>query len=297
MAAQLVRFSEAGATGLRPGLLDGDGVIIDISARYPGVAAFLAEHPAGWPAELPLPGDLPRFERQAVRLGPPIDPGNLVYAVGANYRQHAEEAGLGVPKTPVIFFKPYPALVGALEPIRIPLVSTQMDYEGEMAVVIGREACRISREEAPSYVAGVTIINDTTARDLQWVDLGKHRIVDWFASKALDSSSPLGPGIASIRSFGDIHDLGLKTFLNGEVMQDANTGLMIYDTWRLMEFITAHATLRPGDVIATGTPFGVGGFRQIFLKDGDVVRVEVEGVGALENPVINWPFKEFTTQD
>jgi len=280
----LVTFAEGGQNVLRPGLLTGDAVA-DLSPRYPTIASFLAEHPAGLDPAMDAPAGLPTHACANLRIGPPIDPGNLVYAVGANYRQHAEEAGLSVPSQPVIFSKAYTALVGPGEPIVIPPVSNQLDYEGEMAVVIGRNATRVSREEARNCVAGVTILNDTTARDLQWVELGKHRIVDWFASKNLDRSSPLGPGIASIRAIPDLHRLRLKTTLNGTVMQEADTSLMVYDTFTLIEFITARATLRAGDVVATGTPFGVGGFREIFLKQGDTVRIELEHVGALENGV------------
>jgi len=156
-----------------------------------------------------------------------------------------------------------------------------------MAVVIGKDATKVSRGDAHRYVSAVTIVNDTTARDLQWVDLGKNRIVDWFASKALDRTSPVGPYLVSANAIPDVHKMKLKTTLNGKVMQDADTGLMVYDTWQLIEFISQRATLRAGDIIATGTPFGVGGFRDIFLKAGDVVRIELEGVGVLENPVIN----------
>ena len=280
----LVTFAESGQATLRPALLVGDAVA-DLSLRYPSIAKFLADYPTGWDPDMSAPAGLPMYGRQSLRFGPPIDPGSLVYAVGANYRQHAEEAGLSVPSQPVIFVKPYTALVGSGEPIIIPPVSNKLDYEGEMAVVIGRDATRVSREEAKKYIAGVTILNDTTARDLQWVELGKNRIVDWFASKNLDRSSPLGPAIASIRAIADLHRLKLKTTLNGQIMQDADTSLMVYDTFTLIEFITAHATLRTGDVVATGTPFGVGGFREIFLKDGDTVRVEIEGVGVLENGV------------
>jgi 2-keto-4-pentenoate hydratase/2-oxohepta-3-ene-1,7-dioic acid hydratase in catechol pathway len=284
MSAMLVRFSETASKPLRPGLMVGDD-IADISAHFPDVHAFLASHPNGWPADPVLPKGASRFARSSVRLGPPIDPGSIVYAVGANYRQHAEEAGLSVPKQPVIFSKPYTALVGAGEAISIPPVSSQLDYEGEMAVVIGKNATRVTAAEAARYVAGVTILNDTTARDLQWVELGKNRIVDWFASKCLDRSSPLGPGIASIKTIPDVHRMRLRTQLNGEVMQDADTSLMVFDTWQLIAFASAHATLRAGDVLATGTPFGVGGFRNIFLKPGDVVRIELENVGVLENAV------------
>jgi acylpyruvate hydrolase len=284
MSTVLICFREkASSSEFRPGLLKGDAVA-DISGRYPTIAAFLKEHPAGWDPGMELPAGK-TFRRSDVSVGPPVDTGRMIFAVGANYRQHAEEAGLGVPKTPVIFFKPYPALVGPDQPIRIPSMSSKLDYEGEMAVMIGKDATNVSRTDAPNYVAAVTIVNDTTARDLQWVDLGKNRIVDWFCSKALDQSSPVGPNLTSMKAIRDIHKLNLKTTLNDQVMQNANTGLMVYDTWELIEFISARATLRAGDIIATGTPFGVGGFREIFLKDGDVVRVELEGVGALENTV------------
>jgi 2-keto-4-pentenoate hydratase/2-oxohepta-3-ene-1,7-dioic acid hydratase in catechol pathway len=285
MTDLLVRFADRTGAPFRPGLIISD-TVHDISQRYPTVAAFLAEHGNGWDPQSTPPKDAPAHHRSDVIFGPPIDPGSLVYAVGANYHKHAEEAGLSVPAQPVIFTKPYTALVGPGEAIEIPPLTEQLDYEGEMAVVIGRNARRVSRDAAPNYVAGVTILNDVTARDLQWVELGKHTIVDWFASKGLDRSSPLGPGIASITGFADIHAIKLKTTLNETVMQDADTSLMVYKTWELIEFVTARATLRAGDVLATGTPVGVGGFRQIFLKQGDTVRVELEGVGVLENPVI-----------
>jgi len=287
MGTTLVRFKQkSGSEDFRPGLAVGDKVF-DISARYPSLNDFFIQHPNGWDPNLSTPDGAPSFRGDDVTLGPPIDPSRTIFAVGANYRQHAEEAGLGVPKTPVIFFKPYPALVGPGESIVIPSVSSKLDYEGEMAVVIGRDATKVSRADAPKYVSAVTIVNDTTARDLQWVDLGKHRIVDWFASKALDRTSPVGPSLTSVKAIPDIHKMKLKTTLNGKVMQDAHTGLMVYDTWQLIEFISRHGTLRAGDIIATGTPFGVGGFREIFLTAGDVVRVELQGVGALENPVAN----------
>jgi acylpyruvate hydrolase len=286
MSVALVRFRERDSREeFRPGLANGDA-IADISDRYPTIVAFLKDNASGWDPGTKL-SSAKILRRDDVSLGPPIDPGRMIYAVGANYRQHAEEAGLGVPKTPVIFFKPYPSLVGPDEPISIPSVSSKLDYEGEMAVMIGKDASKVLRADAPAYVAAVTIVNDTTARDLQWVDLGKNRIVDWFCSKALDRTSPVGPNLTSVRAIPDLHKMHLKTTLNGQVMQDANTGLMVYDTWELIEFISARATLRAGDIIATGTPFGVGGFREIFLKAGDIIRVELQGVGFLENAVVN----------
>jgi acylpyruvate hydrolase len=282
---QLVRFRPHERTHFRPGLHVA-GSIYDLRPRYPSVGAFLAAFPDGWDAVAAGVDGLPQVARASVQLGPPVDDGAGVYLVGANYRKHAEEAGLDVPEIPVIFSKPTTALVGADQPIRLPLISSQMDYEGELAVVIGRTATRISKADAPRHVAGYTVVNDVTARDLQWVQLGKHRIVDWLSSKCLDDSTPIGPWIVPARSAGDPHGLRLSTTLNGEVMQDSDTSLMVFSVWEMLEFLSARVTLRPGDVLSTGTPFGVGGFRKIFLKAGDVLRVEVERVGALESRVV-----------
>jgi 2-keto-4-pentenoate hydratase/2-oxohepta-3-ene-1,7-dioic acid hydratase in catechol pathway len=229
---------------------------------------------------------LPVVSAGSVRIGPPVDDAANVYLVGANYKKHAIEAGLDVPATPVIFMKPTTALVGPQEAISLPPISSQMDYEGELAVVIGRTASRVSKQDAHRYIAGVTILNDLTARDLQWVMLGKNRIVDWLSSKALDKSTPVGPGLVPVRTVGDIHRLNLKTWLNGELMQDGETSMMVFSTFELVEYLSARVTLRPGDVISTGTPFGVGGFRNIFLKPGDVLKVEIQGIGSIENPVV-----------
>ncbi|MCL4763820.1 MAG: fumarylacetoacetate hydrolase family protein [Burkholderiales bacterium] len=279
---QLIRFAQEGA--MRIGACV-DGVVHDVTQRYPTLAAFVGAHPDGWSrASLDLAG-LQTRRLDEVSLAPPLDAASTLYLVGANYRQHAEEAGLAVPSTPVFFSKPGTALVAHGEAIQIPPVSSQMDYEGELAVVIGRRARRVSVEEARRCVAGYTIVNDVTARDLQWVDLGKHRIVDWFSSKSLDRSTPVGPWIVPASAAGDPHQLHITTKLNGETMQDADTSLMVYSTWELIAFASARVTLNPGDVISTGTPYGVGGFRKIFLMPGDRLSVTIEGVGTLENAV------------
>jgi acylpyruvate hydrolase len=280
----LVRFSKDKASALRTGLLAGDRVH-DIGARYPTIARFVAAHPDGWDAKTVDLAGTESHPAANVHLGPPVDDGASVYLVGANYKKHAEEAGLDVPASPVIFMKPTTALVGPHDPIQLPLISSEMDYEGELAVMIGREACRVRKEDAPRYVAGLTVVNDVTARDLQWVMLGKNRIVDWLSSKALDRSTPVGPGIASRTVAADAHKLRLTTDLNGQRMQDGETSMMVFSIWQLIEFLSARVTLRPGDVLSTGTPVGVGGFRKIFLKAGDRLRIEVEHVGVLDNPV------------
>lgn len=280
----LVRFRQPGADW-RVGIDTGD-TLHDLGERFAGVGAFLAAHPDGWDARTLDLRAAPTVDRARVQMGAPVDDGASVYLVGANYKKHAVEAGLDVPATPVIFMKPTTALVGPGQAIELPPISSQMDYEGELAVVIGRTARRVLRTEAHKYIAGATILNDVTARDLQWVMLGKNRIVDWLSSKALDRSTPVGPGVVAMPAVGDIHRLRLNTWLNEELMQDGETSLMVFSTFELIEYLSARVTLRPGDLISTGTPFGVGGFRNIFLKPGDVLKVQVQGIGTLVNPVV-----------
>ena len=282
---QLVRFALPDRTAPRIGQ-HADGIVHDLTERFPTIASFAAAFPDGWTSDAAT-GREPAYRLADVVLLPPIDKASTLYLVGANYRKHADEAGLSVPKTPVFFSKPASALVAHGQPIRLPPISHEMDYEGELAVVLGRRAHRVSKDEAKRCVCGYTIVNDVTARDLQWVELGKNRIVDWFSSKSLDVTSPVGPWIAPVSAAGDPHRLHLTTTLNGETMQDSDTSLMVFSVWDLIEYASARVTLEPGDIISTGTPYGVGGFRKIFLKQGDRLRVAIEGVGELENAVTN----------
>ena len=174
---KLIRFRTQAGGAFKLGIETGDNVY-DLSSRFMTIRQFFEAYPDGWNDTSLNLASLPSLPRNNVHLGPPVDDGASVYLVGANYRKHAEEAGLDVPETPVIFMKPTTALVGPGEPICLPPISKQMDYEGELAVVIGRAATRVSKADAPKHVAGLTIVNDVTARDLQWVQLGKHRIVD-----------------------------------------------------------------------------------------------------------------------
>ena len=224
---KLIRFSPSDNETPRPGLWVND-TIHDLSGWFASVADFLAEHPEGWlPEDVEVDG-LPTFSRSSVHLLAPIDDGARVFAVAINYKKHAEESDLEVPSQPIIFDKPTTSLVGPGEPIVIPAVTRELDYEGELGVVIGREARQVAKADVPHYVAGLTIVNDTTARDLQWVDLGKHHIVDWLSSKCLDRTSPLGPAITSAKVAGDPHQLKLTTHLNETIMQDSNTSLMVF---------------------------------------------------------------------
>jgi 2-keto-4-pentenoate hydratase/2-oxohepta-3-ene-1,7-dioic acid hydratase in catechol pathway len=201
----------------------------------------------------------------------PVTPSKIV-CIGQNYRDHAAEMGKPVPEEPVIFIKPATAVLDPGEPIRIPPGVGRVDYEAELALVIGRRAHRVSRLAAWDYIFGLTCLNDVTARDLQRKD-GQYT-----RSKGFDTFAPLGPGIA----VGADHEARqVEGWLNAERRQGSTTAQLIFDIEHLVEFITFVMTLEPGDIISTGTPAGVGP-----MKPGDVVTVKVEGIGELTNPVV-----------
>jgi len=207
-----------------------------------------------------------------VRLLAPILPSKVV-CVGKNYADHAKEMGGEAPADPVIFLKPSTSIIGPNVPIELPPSSSRVDYEGELAVVIG-VACRdVPAEQAHSVVLGYTIANDVTARDQQAAD------VQWTRAKGYDTFCPLGPWIETSL---DATDLSLRTELDGEVRQDSRTSLLLHDVGAIIEWITRVMTLRPGDVILTGTPAGVGP-----MTAGQTVSVTIEGIGTLTNPVVN----------
>ena len=224
-------------------------------------------------------------------LAPLPLPARNIMCVGKNYREHAEEfdrSGFNatatgtVPEAPVVFTKPPQTVSGHGAEIRLPRKLTQaLDYEAELAVVIGRGGRGISREEAHQHIFGYTIVNDITARDLQ----ARHS--QWFLGKALDSSCPMGPWIVTADEI-DAAALRVRCWVNDELRQDANSSDLVFDTSTLVETISAGTTLLPGDVIATGTPAGVGaGFSPPrLLADGDIVRIEISGIGTLTNTVI-----------
>ncbi|MFB9947442.1 fumarylacetoacetate hydrolase family protein [Rhizobium puerariae] len=228
-----------------------------------------------------------------VRLDAPLPrPRRNIFCIGKNYSEHAAEfassgfdssAAAGVvPKAPIVFSKVPETVIASGEPIRIePDVSTAIDYEAELAVVIGKAGKGISREAALDHVWGYTIVNDVTARDLQ----GLHS--QWLIGKSQDSFCPMGPWIVTRDEF-DLGNAGIRCFVNNELRQSSNTSLLIFDVPRIIETISAGITLLPGDVIATGTPAGVGiGFTPPkYLSPGDRVRIEIDGIGVLENPVI-----------
>ncbi len=216
-----------------------------------------------------------------VELGPPVPDPDKILCLGLNYRDHAAEAGQALPSVPMFFAKFRNCLIGPENAIELPRVSTQVDYEGELAVVIGRRCKDVPEREALQCVAGYTIMNDVSARDLQM------QTSQWTAGKALDTFAPLGPGIVPATSVANPQALTLTTRLNGAVVQHASTADMIFPVARIIAFLSSLMTLMPGDIIATGTPAGVGFKRNppLFLQDGDYVEIEIEDLGRLGNPV------------
>ncbi len=219
--------------------------------------------------------------RGAARLHAPIaDPGKFI-CIGLNYRDHAEEAGQPIPKEPPVFPKWANAILDPGEPILRPRGSKQLDWEVELGVVIGRTTRFVTKEQALDYVAGYTIINDVSARDFQFITS------QWAAGKIGDTMAPVGPYLADRTEIKDPHVLDLKLWVNGTQMQTGNTRTFIFDVRYIVSYLSGLMTLEPGDLIATGTPPGVGFARKppVFLQPGDTCKLEITGLGTLENPV------------
>ncbi|MFM9073568.1 MAG: fumarylacetoacetate hydrolase family protein [Cyanobium sp.] len=242
---------------------------------------------AGWER---LRGDLfswePTGEEARIsRLLAPLQP-TAIFCIGLNYRRHAAETGAALPEWPVLFMKSPGAVQDPLAPITLPttLASGQVDYEGELVVVIGRRCRNVSREEALGAVLGFTCGNDVSARDWQKQWGGGQ----WCRGKTFDTFAPLGPVLVPLNELEDPLHLGLRTTLNGNLVQDGETGDMIFDVPSLIAFLSGSTTLLPGTVIFTGTPEGVGmaATPPRWLRPGDVVEVEIEGIGTLTNPVV-----------
>jgi 2-keto-4-pentenoate hydratase/2-oxohepta-3-ene-1,7-dioic acid hydratase in catechol pathway len=215
------------------------------------------------------------------RLTAPVPrPGKLI-CIGLNYRDHAAEQGKTVPDSPMIFSKFTTAVVGPEDTVVIPSACAQPDYEAELAVVIGRVAKNVSRQNAYQHVFGYCAFNDVTARDFQTADK------QWVRGKSCDTFAPMGPYVATRDEIKDPHNLAIKLRLNGQTMQDSRTDQLVFDVPHLIEFLSASITLEPGDVIATGTPPGVGFARKppVFLQAGDRMEVEIDGLGVLANTV------------
>ena len=216
----------------------------------------------------------------AVRLLPPVPDPEKIICMGPNYTDHAAEAHQDIPEHPRWFAKFANSLVGDGADVVLPAAHAEfVDYEAELAVVIGRSASRVTAEEALAHVAGAMPLNDVSARDLQLQN------PLWTSGKAIDTFAPCGPALVTLDEAGDLGDLTLHTRINGEIVQEGSTRDMIFGVAETIAWLSRTMTLVPGDIIATGTPAGVGGFKGLFLRDGDTVAVAVEGLGAVTNPV------------
>jgi len=222
---------------------------------------------------------------QIVTLRAPVQP-PVILGIGLNYRRHAEESGAPIPEYPVLFFKGPNAVQHPEQPILLPraLSSVKVDYECELAVIIGRTCKNVSTDDALDYVLGYTCANDVSARDWQ-IEFGGGQ---WSRGKTFDTFCPLGPCLVTPEDIPDPNDLKIRTYLNGDIVQDWYTGDMIFDVPELIAFLSGSTTLLPGTVILTGTPHGVGMARRPprWLQPGDVVQIEIDGIGTLTNPVV-----------
>ena len=257
--------AQAGVRGLLVGGLDSVAPLAEALRADP--AAAIADG-TGWPLA-------------DVVLGPPVpDPGKII-CLGLNYRDHADECGLAYPEAPMFFPKYANSLVGTGAVVHPPLETERVDYEAELAVVIGRRGRRIAVDEALDHVAGAMALNDISARDLQL----SNQL--WTRGKAIDGFAPCGPALVTLDELGDPQALGIRTRLNGAVMQDGTTADMIFPIAEAITFLSTTMTLEPGDVIATGTPAGVGQSRTppVFMAAGDVVEVEIDGIGAVRTEI------------
>jgi len=212
----------------------------------------------------------------------PIDRPGKIICVGLNYRDHAEEQGTALPEAPLLFAKWQNTLVGPGDPIVIPPVVTKCDYEAELGVVIGAQVRDVSAENALEAVAGYICVNDVSARDLQFAD------GQWTRGKSPDTFCPVGPALVSRDDIPDPQTLPIRAILNGETVQESTTANMIFGVADVIAYVTRTITLEPGDLIATGTPAGVGAFRDppLFMKPGDEITIEIDGIGSLTNPVV-----------
>lgn len=283
---KLATFTHEGAT--RIGAVLGDE-IVDLAAAAPtlprDMLGLLEAGPKALSAARAALGGGFRIPLADVRLEAPIARPPKFLAVGLNYADHVAEAGIEIPKLPTIFNKQSTCVVGPGAGVHVPRASHVLDYEGELGFVIGRRCRHVPKERAADVIAGYLIVNDVTVRDWQL------RIPTWTMGKSFDTHGPIGPWIVTGDELPDPHGLRLRTFVNDELRQDSNTKELIFDCFTLVEHLSTAFTLEPGDIVATGTPSGVGIAMKPprILKAGDVVRVEIEGIGSLENPVIDEP--------
>ena len=271
------------------GVVTDDG-IVDLSESAPELpdemtALLAAGEPALRRAAAAASAARARIPLDSVRLAPPILRPPKFLAVGLNYADHVAEAGLETPKLPTIFNKQSTCVAGPTDPVHMPRVSSALDYEGELGFVVGRRCRHVPREHAHEVIAGYLVVNDVSVRDWQL------RIPTWTMGKSFDTHGPIGPWITTADEVGDPHALRVRTWVNGELRQDSSTKNLIFDCLAIVEHLSTAFTLEPGDVVATGTPGGVGIAMKPprLLSIGDAVRVEIDALGTLENRVVAEP--------
>lgn len=276
---KLAQFKTKTSDEARLGKLD-NGVIVDITEVAATMLDFINKGSAAVQASNSVTPKT-AYALDAVEYLPAVNAGKVI-AIGRNYYDHAIEGGDEPPKSPLIFTKFTNSITAHNAPVTLHAISEKIDYEAELAVVIGRRAQKVSQENALDYVFGYTCLDDVSARDLQFSD------GQWVRGKGLDGFCPIGPFITTRDEIADPQALKIEGILNGEVMQSSNTNKMIFGVAYLIHYITQAITLEPGDVIATGTPEGVGVFRNppVLLKDGDVFQVVIEGLETLSNPFV-----------
>ncbi len=278
---KLLRYGPKGQE--KPGCLDGDGNIRDLSmtiSDFAGDSVSLAEMDR---LKTLNPEALPLVEGSP-RIGSCLANVPNFYCIGLNYAKHAAESGMDIPKEPILFSKATSALSGPFDPVLIPRNSTKTDWEVELGVVIGKTASYVSEKDALSYVAGYCTINDVSERAFQ-IERGGQ----WIKGKSAPTFGPVGPYLVTADEVSDPQNLSLSLRVNGDVMQNSSTGDMVFSVAEIISHMSQFMELRPGDIIATGTPEGVGmGFKpQRFLKKGDVMELEVEGLGTQKQVVEN----------
>jgi 2,4-didehydro-3-deoxy-L-rhamnonate hydrolase len=276
---KLIRLGPQGQE--RPGILQSDG-IVDLRLHFPEIPDIGEDFfRQGWLKR--LAGTVFPGESVQERWGPPVARPSKIICLGKNYVEHAKEGGFESPAAPLIFSKALNALNGPFDPVLLPQSSGQIDWEVELAVVIGRQGKRIAAKDAMDFIAGVTVMNDVSGRQAQFADS------QWFRGKSFDTFAPLGPALVTLDEIGDPHSLALTAKVNGRLMQQGHTRDLIFDIPALIADISVDITLLPGDVISTGTPAGVGIFRNppVVLQDGDEVECWIEKIGHIKNRFVS----------
>jgi 2-keto-4-pentenoate hydratase/2-oxohepta-3-ene-1,7-dioic acid hydratase in catechol pathway len=231
--------------------------------------------------------DAVRIPAAKARLAAPVPDPQKIICLGLNYRDHAAETNAPIPREPIVFSKYPTAIIGQGEAIVLPRISTEVDFEAELVIVVGKRGRHLTAANSLAHVAGYTVGHDVSARDWQLKKDGKQ----WMIGKTFDTFAPLGPELVTADEVADPHSLGIRLRLNGKTMQDSSTKQMIFGVAATLEYLSKVFTLEPGDLIFTGTPPGVGMARKppVWLKAGDVVEVEIDGLGVLRNPVVGEP--------